>query len=128
MSGNIENVDQIKFTSEPINFDTFQKVLDIQQAMQLKYYPKVEAMETPAQLLISTRALLHEVIEVEDELNWKHWKSDIPIDYEKVENEIVDIFIFLMNLINASGMSGDELLESTLEKIDINIERQKSGY
>ncbi len=108
--------------------DLFQMTLDVQQKMQEKYYPNVEAMFMEDQMLISTRAIIHEIIEVEDEVNWKHWKKDIEVDEEKIAEELVDVFIFFMNLMNASEMTAKELIERTLDKIDVNIERQKSGY
>ena len=108
--------------------DLFQMTLDVQQHMQEKYYPDVEAMFMEDQMLISTRAIIHEVLEVENEVNWKHWKKPVDIDDEKIADELVDVFIFFMNLMNASEMTAKELIERTLDKIDINIERQKTGY
>ena len=108
--------------------DLFQMTLDVQQHMQEKYYPDVEAMFMEDQMLISTRAIIHEVLEVENEVNWKHWKKPVEIDEEKIADELVDVFIFFMNLMNASEMTAKELIERTLDKIDINIERQKTGY
>lgn len=108
--------------------DLFQMTLDVQQHMQEKYYPDVEAMFMEDQMLISTRAIIHEINEVENEVNWKHWKKPVEVDDEKIAEELVDVFIFFMNLMNASEMTAKELIERTLDKIDINIERQKTGY
>ncbi len=121
-------VEDLSNTSEVEPSDLFQMVLDVQQSMQDKCYPNVEEMFMEEKILISTRALVHEVLEVEDEVNWKHWKKDVEVDEEKVCDEIVDVFIFFMNLVNASDMTAKELIERTLDKIDINIERQKTGY
>ena len=136
MAKDLSNIDDAKLvTSETVkvNIDTgendlFQMTLDVQQHMQEKYYPDVEAMFMEDQMLISTRAIIHEVLEVENEVNWKHWKKPVDIDDEKIADELVDVFIFFMNLMNASEMTAKELIERTLDKIDINIERQKTGY
>jgi len=108
--------------------DLLQKMLILQKNMQNKYYPQIQNMRQEDQLLINTRALIHETIEVENELNWKHWKIPIFVDKEKVKEEIVDQFIFLMNEINIVEMDSGELFDRTLNKISVNIDRQKSGY
>ncbi len=120
--------DLSNMTGEVEATDLFQMTLDVQQKMQETYYPKIEEMFMEDKMLISTRAILHEVLEVEDEVNWKHWKKDVEVDEEKIAEELVDVFIFFMNLMNASEMTAKELIERTLDKIDINIERQKNGY
>ena len=114
--------------AEAESTDLFQMVLNLQQSMQDKCYPNVEAMYMEDKILISTRAIIHEVLEVENEVNWKHWKKPVEIDEEKIAEELVDVFIFFMNLVNASDMTAKELIERTLNKIDVNIERQKTGY
>lgn len=111
--------------NEVVSFDA---VLNIQRLMQLKHYPQIELLSMEEQLLINTRAMSHEVAETENELNWKHWKQPVEIDEEKIANEIVDQFIFLMNQINIIEMDANELFDRTLEKIEINIARQSSGY
>lgn len=108
--------------------ETFDKLLDLQFQMQEKFYPGVQAMDREQQMLINTRAMVHETIEVENELNWKHWKLPVPVDWDKIKEELVDKFIFLMNQINICDMDAGELYEKTIAKIDINIERQKTKY
>lgn len=129
-----KKIDIVQTIGEPLieeeeeEEDMFQRLLNVQDDMQYNYYPNVYDMSVEKQLLINTRAMIHETIEVEREVNWKHWKKDTPVDIEKIKNEIVDQFIFLMNEINAVEMDYSELFYKTFEKIDINIERQKSGY
>ncbi len=109
--------------------DMLQTMLEIQKEIQLKCYPNVQTLPREEQMLINTRAMIHETCEVENELNWKHWKKPADIDFDhKVKEEIVDQFIFLMNLINISDMDASELYDRTLNKIDVNIQRQLTGY
>ena len=96
--------------------------------MQKEYFPEVQKLKQEEQMLINTRALIHETIEVENELNWKHWKKPIAVNNDAIKNEIVDQFIFLMNEINITGMNAAELYQLTMSKINVNIKRQKSGY
>jgi len=103
-------------------------LLKRQREMQEEYFPEIEKLSKEEQMLINTRALIHETIEVERELNWKHWKKVHPVDDHAIKEEIVDQFIFLLNEINIMGMSSTEFFKRTQEKISINIARQKSGY
>lgn len=109
-------------------FSDLFRIFELQYKIQELIIEDLESMDTETLLLLQTHALMHETIEVEMELNWKHWKKPKPVDWEKVKNEIVDQFIFLINECNAIGMSSDELLERTLSKQEINVNRQLSGY
>lgn len=105
-----------------------QKLLEIQNQIQIRAYPITNRMSMDEKILSNTRALIHEVIEVEREVNYKFWKTPKPVDIDKLKSEIVDVFIFLLNLINASGMTEEELVYLTLEKMGVNIDRQINGY
>ncbi len=105
-----------------------QELLDKQSDMQKTYFPKLQDLSIEEQLLINTRAIIHETVEVERELNWKHWKKPTLVNYDSIANEVVDQFIFLINEINICGMNAVEVFDRTMRKINVNIERQKSGY
>lgn len=108
--------------------EILEKLLNLQKNMQIVMYSDVNKLSKYEQLLINTRALIHEVIEVEDEVNWKHWKNSVPVNEGDLKNEIVDCFIFLMNIINLSGMDSNELVDRAIAKMDVNIVRQLRGY
>lgn len=108
--------------------EIFEQLLIIQEQVEEDIYPHLGELNQEEQMLIYTRAMIHETIEVERELNWKHWKRSFPVNDDAIKGEIVDQFIFLMNEINISGMDANELFERTIDKIAINIDRQSSGY
>ena len=108
--------------------ETLQGVMDIQLRTQVVLYPKLKGMTQEQMFLENTRAMVHEVIETENEVNWKHWKLPVPVDEDKLKGEIADQFIFLINQCNIAGMDANELLGLTLDKININIDRQSNGY
>lgn len=108
--------------------ESFEKVLKLQQSFQEKCFPHLMNLDFEQLMLMNTRALIHEVIETEDELNWKHWKTSKGINYEALEGEVVDQFIFIMNQINALEMDANEFLDRVLVKIGVNMNRQASGY
>ena len=108
--------------------EIFQSLLEAQMQMQNNIYPQIRVLSQEQQMLVNTRAMMHEVIEVENELNWKHWKAVVAVDDDKIKEEIVDEFIFLMNQINISGMDSEELFDRTLKKMNTNVNRQLTGY
>ena len=102
--------------------------MDKQGEFQNSNFPQIGALNRNEQLLHHTRALIHETIEVERELNYKYWKKPVEISWDQVKNEIVDQFIFLLNECNAVDMSAEELFNRTIVKQAINKKRQESGY
>ncbi len=108
--------------------ELFQSILEAQMQIQNNIYPEIRVLSQEQQMLVNTRAMIHEVIEVERELNWKHWKKKVPVNYDRVKEEVVDEFIFLMNQINICGMDAEELFDRTLKKMDMNINRVLNGY
>lgn len=56
------------------------------------------------------------------------WKKTQTCNFDKMKEEIVDLFHFLMNLAIASGMDAKEFYEIYCKKNGINFERQENGY
>jgi NTP pyrophosphatase (non-canonical NTP hydrolase) len=108
--------------------DELQRVMDIQKCIQIVAYPEFDKKDMEYKLLSNTRSLMHEVIEIERELNYKHWKAPIVVDMERLKDEIVDAFIFNINLVNISGMNSEELIERVIKKMSLNVDRQLTGY
>ena len=73
-----------------MHYTLLQQMLDSQSEMQKEYFPNIQKLTQEEQMLINTRAIIHETIEVERELNWKHWKKPKPVNNEAVKNEIAD--------------------------------------
>lgn len=78
-------------------------------------------------------AMLSELSEVLDEVNFKWWKNKKPINDNALRGELVDILHFFVSMCIRSGMSADELFERYVEKNKENFDRQygrseKKGY
>lgn len=78
-------------------------------------------------------AMLSELSEVLDEVNFKWWKNKKPVDDDALRGEIVDILHFLISMCLFSGMDANELYERYLLKNKENFDRQygrseKKGY
>ncbi len=77
--------------------------------------------------MLST-ALLHEAVELQRETNWKWWKKETKTDIDKVQEEIVDIWHFMIQVSIEAGLDSKNLIEKYLEKNRENLERQERGY
>jgi dimeric dUTPase (all-alpha-NTP-PPase superfamily) len=77
--------------------------------------------------MLST-ALVHEAIELQRETNWKWWKKESVIDKEKIQEEIIDIWHFLIQISIESGMDSKKIMEKYMEKNEENRKRQIKGY
>lgn len=78
-------------------------------------------------------ALFTELSEVLEEVNWKWWKNKKEVDYDKVKEELIDVFHFFMSLCLKLGMGADELFDRYMAKNKENFDRQngissKKGY
>ena len=80
-----------------------------------------------------TLAMLSELSELLDGVNFKWWKNSKPIDSEYVKEEIVDILHFFVSMALRAGMDAEELYRRYLAKNQENFDRQhgkskKPGY
>lgn len=78
-------------------------------------------------------ALQVELSEMLEECNYKWWKNPKPVDKDKLQEEIVDVFHFFVSLCLASGMDAETLYRRYLDKNRENHLRQqglsdKQGY
>ncbi|HEY8389590.1 MAG TPA: dUTPase [Clostridia bacterium] len=78
-------------------------------------------------------ALISELSEVLDEVNFKWWKNSKPIDNSALKEELVDVLHFFVSMCLQAGMTAQELYEIYLSKNEENIKRQdgnseKKGY
>lgn len=78
-------------------------------------------------------AMLSELSEVLDEVNFKWWKNKKPLDTDALQGELVDILHFFVSMCIRSGMDAETLFKKYLEKNKENFDRQygrseKKGY
>ncbi len=78
-------------------------------------------------------AMVSELGELLDEVNFKWWKNEKPADAEAVRGELVDIFHFFVSMCLRAGMDADALFEGYIAKNRENFDRQygrssKPGY
>ena len=78
-------------------------------------------------------AMVSELSEVLDEVNFKWWKNPKPLDDDAIRGELVDVLHFFVSMCLKSGMSAEELYGRYVEKNKENFDRQygrssKPGY
>lgn len=78
-------------------------------------------------------AMISELSEVLDEVNFKWWKNPAPVNDDALKGEMIDVLHFFISMCIRSGMSADELFERYREKNKENFDRQygrsvKQGY
>ncbi len=80
-----------------------------------------------------TLAMLSELAELLDEVNFKWWKNKKEVDVDLVRGELVDILHFFVSMCHKAGMDADMLFDRYMEKNKENFDRQyglseKKGY
>lgn len=80
-----------------------------------------------------TLALVSELAEMLDEVNFKWWKNEKPVDEAALKEELVDILHFFLSMCLAAGMDAEQIYRIYLDKNAENIKRQegrssKPGY
>lgn len=78
-------------------------------------------------------AMLSEMAEVLDEVNFKWWKNPKPIDHDALCEELVDVLHFYVSMCLRAGMDAEDLYRRYLAKNEENFRRQqglseKKGY
>ena len=78
-------------------------------------------------------AMISELSEVLDEVNFKWWKNPKPVDDAALKGELVDVLHFFISMCLKSGMSAEELFALYKAKNQENFDRQygrseKQGY
>ena len=80
-----------------------------------------------------TLAVISELAELLNEVNFKWWKNPKEVNTMNVKEELIDILHFFVGMCNRIGMSSTELFKIYIEKNKENFKRQyglsdKKGY
>ncbi|MGJ7034501.1 dUTPase [Anoxybacillus eryuanensis] len=75
-----------------------------------------------------TIAMESEIDEIRREVNWKWWKQEKEIDLDRLQEEIIDLWHFLLSLSRMVGLTPETIFEKYMDKNKINHQRQEQGY
>jgi dimeric dUTPase (all-alpha-NTP-PPase superfamily) len=80
-----------------------------------------------------TIAIESEIDEIRREINWKWWKNPKEVDVEALQDEVIDVWHFLLSLSRVVGLDAYDIHRVYMEKNAENHARQdgtseKDGY
>ncbi|NLW21514.1 MAG: dUTPase [Clostridiales bacterium] len=115
--------------------DRLEHMLSIQQALNdtIKDKRGLHGLDPMEWMQKYTLAMLSELAEMLDEVNFKWWKNKKPVDEQALKEELVDILHFFLSMCLAAGLDAEEMHRIYLRKNAENIARQegrsdKPGY
>jgi dimeric dUTPase (all-alpha-NTP-PPase superfamily) len=79
-------------------------------------------------IFMLSSALLHEVVELQRETDWKWWKTEKGLDNHRIQEEVIDLWHFLLQLSVEAGLDPELLVSKYIEKNKENTKRQQQGY
>ena len=112
-----------------------QTMFDLQKQLNLRLIRQrgLEDISDEVWIQRQTLAMLSELAELLDEVNFKWWKNKKPRNPDALRNELVDIFHFFLSMCISAGMDAEELYARYCAKNQENHLRQeglseKTGY
>lgn len=98
--------------------------------------PEAQGFDRETWMQKQALALIEEVMEVMNEINYKWWKNPKPMDddaMKRTKEELVDVLHFFVSMCLEMGMTAHELFAIYVEKNRENFARQagtseKKGY
>lgn len=114
--------------------DKLSVIFELQKALDTDIAVRRGLDHTPEQWIQKdVLAMVSELAELLDEVNFKWWKNPKPVDSEALRGELVDILHFFVSMCIRAGMDADMLYEGYIAKNKENFDRQygrsaKKGY
>lgn len=130
MNGN----DIERAASDLIGTDKLTEMYEMQTKLDQRIIAERGIAKTTDEWVIGlTVAMESEIDEIRREVNWRWWKNPKPIDQNALQEEVIDLWHFLLSLSRSVGMSPHDVHRIYMEKNAENHARQdgsseKSGY
>ena len=121
-------------TNESIVRDKLDVIFELQKSLDEDIAARRNLDHTPEEWIrMDVLAMVSELAELLDEVNFKWWKNPKPINEESLHGELVDILHFFISMCIRAGMSSESLYEGYIAKNRENFDRQygrsqKKGY
>ena len=115
--------------------DKLEHIFALQKAFNDELIERRHLQDIPDDkwIQMQTLAMVSELAELIDEVNFKWWKNPKPVNPDNVKEELVDILHFFVSMCLRAGMDSQELHRRYLAKNQENFDRQhgrspKPGY
>lgn len=114
--------------------DRLEELLNCQKGLD-EFIAKSRGIEYDGKEWIRKKcmALICEVGELLDEVNYKWWKNPRENNEKEIKEEIIDVLHFFLGICNDAGLTAPEIYDIYMSKNEENRKRQlglseKSGY
>lgn len=115
--------------------DRLKKIFDMQKMLNddIRKKRNLEGISKEEWIQKQTLAMISELSELLDEVNFKWWKNKKEVDEQLVKEELVDILHFFVSMCLVYDMDAEELYSMYMDKNKENFDRQngkspKIGY
>ena len=115
--------------------DKLEEIFALQAGFQekIKKERHLEGLSMEDWLQKQTLAMVSELAELLDAVNFKWWKNPRPLDYGNIREELCDMLHFLVGMCLEAGMTADDLYDVYVGKLREHFRRQdgqseKKGY
>ena len=114
--------------------DMLQKIFELQGRLDAEITEKRNIDKLPTERIqMNALAIISELSEVLDEVNFKWWKNPKEVDHDALVEEIVDVMHFLVGMFIYAGADAEEVFRVYMSKHQENVNRQrglssKAGY
>ncbi len=115
--------------------DKLEAIFQMQQALNEEIVARrhLEGISSTEWIQKLTLAMLSEMAELLDEVNFKWWKNEKPVDEAALQEELTDILHFFISMCLRAGMDAQALFDRYMAKNKENFDRQagrsaKKGY
>jgi len=115
--------------------DKLDKIFELQRRFddELITRRKLHDIDRTVWIQKEVLAIVSELSELLDEVNFKWWKNPKPLNEQAIKGELVDILHFFISMCIKMNMTAEELYSLYIEKNKENFDRQnglsqKEGY
>ncbi|MBB6176400.1 dimeric dUTPase (all-alpha-NTP-PPase superfamily) [Anoxybacillus tengchongensis] len=109
--------------------EKLEKMFQMQQALDERIIAECNIEKTLDEWVVAiTIAMESEIDEIRREVNWKWWKQEKEIDLNRLQEEVIDLWHFLLSLSRMVGLAPETIFEKYMDKNKINHQRQEQGY
>ncbi len=108
--------------------DLFKKKLDNNNKNKMNNLYNIKEPFDGYRVFMLSSALIHEAIELQRETNWKWWKKADQLNENKIQEEIIDLWHFLIQISIEVGLDSKTVVEKYIEKNLKNLKRQENDY
>jgi len=113
---------------EDEEIEKLEVMFQMQQALDERIIAERNIDKTLDEWVIAiTIAMESEIDEIRREVNWKWWKQEKEIDLERLQEEVIDLWHFLLSLSRMVGLTPETIFEKYMAKNAVNHQRQDSG-